>query len=137
MSTMFVTITGISNYYGAKPFEIGRVVRLVKEPDNKHDGDAIRVELPLIETIGYVANSTNTVYRGTYSAGRIYDKIEDSAFAEVAFITHSSVIAAVLPSEDVEKMKSEQFAIPMTDTDDEEDAIKFKKKFKIGFYKES
>lgn len=133
MGTMFVTITGIHHYYGDKPFEIGRVVRLVKEPDNKHDNDAIRVELPFIETVGYVANSTNTVYRGTYSAGRIYDKIEDAAFAEVAFITHSSVIAAVLPPEDVEKMKSEQCEMPINDTDDDEDAIKFKKKFKIGF----
>ena len=133
MSTMFVTITGINHYYGVKPFEIGRVMRLVKEPDNKHDNDAIRVELPFIETVGYVANSTNTVYRGTYSAGRIYDKIEDAAFAEVAFITHSSVIAAVLPPEDVEKMKSDNCEMPTNNTDDEEDVIKFKKKFKIGF----
>ena len=133
MSTMFVTITGIHHYYGDKPFEIGRVVRLVKEPENGHDDDAIRVELPFIETIGYVANSTSTVYRGTYSAGRIYDKIEDAAFAEVAFITHSSVIAAVLPPEDVEKMKSGNCEMPTNDTDDDEDTIKFKKKFKIGF----
>lgn len=133
MSTMFVTITGIDHYYGDKPFEIGRVVRLVKEPENGHDDDAIRVELPFIETVGYVANSTSTVYRGTYSAGRIYDKIDDAAFAEVAFITHSSVIAAVLDPEDVEKMKPEQCEIPMKETDDDEDAIKFKKKFKIGF----
>ena len=133
MSTMFVTITGINHYYGVKPFEIGRVVRLVKEPNNEHDDDAIRVELPFIETVGYVANSTSTVYRGTYSAGRIYDKIEDAAFAEVAFITHSSVIAAVLPPEDVEKMKSDACEMSINDTDDDEDAIKFKKKFKIGF----
>ena len=133
MSTMFVTITGINHYYGVKLFEIGRVVRLVKEPENGHDDDAIRVELPFIETIGYVANSTNTVYRGTYSAGRIYDKIEDAAFAEVAFITHSSVIAVVLDPEDVEKRKSDDCEMPMNDTDDDEDAIKFKKKFKIGF----
>lgn len=133
MSTMFVTITGINHYYGVKPFEIGRVVRLVKEPNNEHDDDAIRVELPFIETVGYVANSTSTVYRGTYSAGRIYDKIEDVAFAEVAFITHSSVIAAVLPPEDAEKMKSDTCEVPMNDTDDDEDSIKFKKKFKIGF----
>ena len=132
MSTMFVTITGIHHYYGDKPFEIGRVVRLVKEPENGHDDDAIRVELPFIETVGYVANSTNTVYRGTYSAGRIYDKIEDAAFAEVAFITHSSVIAAVLPPEDVEK-KTEQCEMPTNDTDDDEDSIKSKNKFKIGF----
>lgn len=133
MSTMFVTITGINHYYGVKPFEIGRVVRLVKEPNNEHDDDAIRVELPFIETVGYVANSTSTVYRGTYFAGRIYDKIEDAAFAEVSFITHSSVIAAVLDPEDVEKMKGDSCEMPINDTDDDEDVIKFKKKFKIGF----
>ena len=59
--------------------------------------------------------------------------IEDAAFAEVAFITHSSVIAAVLPPEDVEKMKSDSCEMPTNDTDDDEDTIKFKKKFKIGF----
>ena len=131
MSTMFVTITGINNYYGVKPFEIGRVVRLVKEPDNKHDSDAIRVELPFIETVGYVANSTSTVYRGTYSAGRIYDKIEDAAFAEVAFITHSSVIAAVLPPEAVEKNETEQIDLPTLEGG--EDKPQGKRKFKIGF----
>ncbi|MBE6679520.1 MAG: DNA-binding protein [Ruminococcaceae bacterium] len=131
MSTMFVTITGIHHYYGDKPFEIGRVVRLVKEPDNKYDDDAIRVELPFIETVGYVANSTNTVYRGTYSAGRIYDKIEDAAFAEVAFITHSSVIAAVLPPEAVEEKETEQLDLQTPNGD--EDKPQGKKKFKIGF----
>lgn len=132
MSTMFVTITGINHYYGVKPFEIGRVVRLVKEPENGHDDDAIRVELPFIETVGYVANSTSTVYRGTYSAGRIYDKIEDATFAEVAFITHSSVIAAVLDPEDAEKMKSDNCEMPTNDTDDAEKP-QSKKKWKIGF----
>ena len=131
MSTMFVTITGIHHYYGDKPFEIGRVVRLVKEPDNKHDNDAIRVELPFIETVGYVANSTSTVYRGTYSAGRIYDKIEDAAFAEVAFITHSSVIAAVLPPEAVEEKETEQINLPTLEGG--EDKPQGKRKFKIGF----
>ena len=122
MSTMFVTITGIHHYYGDKPFEIGRVVRLIKEPGNKYDGDAIRVDLPFIETVGYVANSTGTVYRGTYSAGRIYDKIDDLAFAEVAFITHSSVIAAVISSEEAEKKNSGTFKMAV---DDGEDTIKF------------
>ena len=133
MSTMFVTITGISKYYGDKPFEIGRVVRLVKEPSNKYDGDAIRVELPYVETVGYVANSPNTVYRGTYSAGRIYDKMENVAYAEVAFITHSSIIAALLPPEAVEEREKEndQRDLPTPETD--EDKPQGKRKFKIGF----
>ena len=98
----FVTITGINNYYGKKPFEIGRIIRLVKEPDNPHDNEAILAFLPFIEKIGYVANSTHTVYSGTISAGRLYDKMDDYAYARVMFVTHSSVIALVLDKEDVE-----------------------------------
>ena len=64
---------------------------------------AICAFLPFIDKIGYVANSTNTVYQGTVSAGRIYDKIDDYAYARTMFITHSSVIALVLDKSDVEE----------------------------------
>lgn len=98
----FITITGISHYYEQKPFEIGRVVKIVKEPENPHDSEAIFAELPFIGKVGYVANSANTVYRGTISAGRIYDKIGEYAYAQVLFITHSGLIALVLSPEEVE-----------------------------------
>ena len=98
----FITITGLNHYYGKKPFEIGRVFKIIKEPDNDYDDEAIFAFLPFIEKIGYVANSTNTVYQGTVSAGRIYDKIDDYAYAKTMFITHSSVIAIVLDKDDVE-----------------------------------
>lgn len=101
--TYFVTITGLNHYYGTKPFEIGRVIKLIKEPDNEYDNEAIVAFLPFIDKIGYVANSTNTVYQGTISAGRLYDKIEDYAYARVMFVTHSSVIALVLDKDDVEE----------------------------------
>lgn len=67
-----------------------------------NDEKAIRAELPMIDTIGYVANSTSTVYAGTASAGRLYDKIDDYAYAQTMFVTHSSVIALVLSPEQVE-----------------------------------
>lgn len=102
-ATYFVTITGLNHYYGAKPFEVGRIFKLVKEPDNDYDNEAICACLPFIDKIGYVANSTHTVYQGTISAGRLYDKIEDYAYARTMFITHSSVIALVLDKEDVEE----------------------------------
>lgn len=38
----FITITGIDHYYGKTPFEIGRIAKLVKEPENPHDAEAIR-----------------------------------------------------------------------------------------------
>lgn len=107
MDNRFITITGQNHYLGMKPFQVNRLVKIVKEPENEHDAEAIRVELPYIDTIGYVANSTNTVFAGTYSAGRLYDKIEDYAFAQVMFITHSSVIAIVVPKEEVEEKEAQ------------------------------
>ena len=98
----FITITGLNHYYGQKPFEINRIFKIVKEQDNQFDDEAIYAFLPYIEKIGYVANCANTVYKGTSSAGRIYDKFEDYAFARVMFITHSSVIAVVLDKDEVE-----------------------------------
>ena len=111
MNNIFITITGQNHYLGLKPYKVGRIVKIVKDVDNEHDEDAIRVELPFIDTIGYVANSVNTVFAGTCSAGKLYDKIDDYAYAQVMFITHSSVIALVLSPEEVEnpsESKAEQ-----------------------------
>ena len=111
MKNIFITITGQNHYLGLKPYKVGRIVKIVKDVDNEHDEDAIRVELPFIDTIGYVANSVHTVFAGTCSAGKLYDKIGDYAYAQVMFITHSSVIALVLSPEEVEnpsESKAEQ-----------------------------
>ena len=102
MNNVFITITGQNHYLGLKPYKVGRIVKLVKDIDNSYDEDAIRVELPYIDTIGYVANSVNTVFAGTFSAGKLYDKIGDYAYAKIMFITHSSAIALVLTPEEVE-----------------------------------
>ena len=102
MENIFITITGINHYFGKKPFEIGRTVKLIKEPDNPYDKEAIGVYLPFIDKVGNVSNSVHTTYLGTQSSGRIWDKIGDSAFAQVMFVTHSSVIALVLPPESEE-----------------------------------
>lgn len=103
MENVFITITGQNHYLGLKPFKVGRLVKLIKEPDNDYDENAICAVMPFIDTVGYVANSTYTVFAGTYSAGRLYDKIGDYAYAQVMFITHSSVIALVLSPEEVEE----------------------------------
>ena len=112
MENIFITITGQNSYLGLKPYKVGRVVKLVKDKDNEHDEDAIRVELPFIDTIGYVANSTSTVYKGTYSAGRLYDKIGNEVFAQIMFVTHSSAIALILPpNEENEEDGIESFEV--------------------------
>lgn len=105
MKNTYITITGLNHYLGAKPFKVGRIVRLKKEQDNEYDSDAIRVELPYVDTVGYVANSTYTVYEGTTSAGRLYDRIDDVAFAQVMFITHSSVIARIMTAEEMAQVE--------------------------------
>lgn len=45
MSKIFFTITGTCYRYGQDFIEQGMVVRLVKEPDNEFDKEAIKVEM--------------------------------------------------------------------------------------------
>ena len=134
--TYFVTITGLNHYYGKKPFEIGRIIKLIKEPDNEYDKEAILAFLPYIDKIGYVANSTNTVYDGTISAGRLYDKIEDYAYGRVMFVTHSSAIVLVLDKEDVEEEDDEiddAPEVPKKEVESEKPKKKKNNKQPIGF----
>ena len=62
--------------------------------------EAIRVYMGESETMGYrpmhVANSVNTVVRGTRSAGRIYDKFDEKARAQVVFVMKKSAIARIV-----------------------------------------
>lgn len=92
----YITITGLNFYFDKKPFQIGTLVALRKEPNNLHDGEAIEVLAPLLGRVGYVANSPRTAALGTMSAGRLYDEIPNECAAVVRFITQSKVIARVL-----------------------------------------
>ena len=96
MKEMYITITGMSHYYGMRPFSIGKRLRCVKEFSNPYDSEAIKVVMKEIGTIGYVANSPCTTATGTMSAGRIYDRVGKKFRAEVMFITSSKVIGKVL-----------------------------------------
>lgn len=53
------------------------------------NGDSYRSEM-------YVANSVNTVVRGTKSAGRIYDSFKSKARAQVLFIIHRMAIVRIV-----------------------------------------
>lgn len=136
MENTFVTITGVRNYYGMKPFKVGKIFRIFKEDDNDYDEEAIRAELPMIDTIGYVANSANTVFAGTVSAGRLYDKIDDYAYGKVMFVTHSSAIVLVLDKEDVEEEDDETedaTEVPKKEVEPEKPKKKKNNKQPIGF----
>ena len=95
MEKMYFTITGTCFYHGKDFFEKGMTVKLVKDPDNEYDKEAIRVELDGLGLVGYVANSPRTVVGESFSAGRIYDKIEDTAEGTVLFNVEDGVLCCI------------------------------------------
>lgn len=85
MAAICFTVTGTGFRYGHEYVEPRMHVKLVKESDNKHDREAIKVELRGLGHIGYVANSAHTVVGESSSAGRLYDKIGDTATGTVLY----------------------------------------------------
>ena len=92
MKDVYFTLTGMNHYYGSDFLKKGMTVKLIKEPDNEYDREAIRVELKGLGKIGYVANSTHTVLGESRSAGRIYDLIKKKAKGKVLMITPRGAI---------------------------------------------
>ena len=95
MKSAYITVAGTNHYYGLEFIEPKMTLKLIKEPDNVYDREAIRVELPGLGKIGYVANSTHTVLGESISAGRLYDKIGDIAYATVKYILPRGIICKV------------------------------------------
>lgn len=75
MKEMYFTIAGCNHYFGSDFMKKGMKVKLVKEPYNEYDGEAIQVKIKGLGKVGYVANSPYTVKGESMSAGRMYDKI--------------------------------------------------------------
>ena len=96
MSNIDFTVTGLHHYYGDSFLEKEIIVYLKKEKDNEYDKEAISVNLPGLGKIGYVANSPYTVLGESYSAGRLYDKIEDDASGKVKFKLEKGVICELI-----------------------------------------
>ena len=88
----YFTISGMYHYLENDFLERGDTVVLIKEPDNDYDAEAIKVEIDCLGKIGYVANSVRTVLGNCYSAGRLYDKIEDGQTAVVRYITDRGTV---------------------------------------------
>lgn len=117
---LYVTITGFKNYHGMSPLGIGKLVQCKKERDNVYDGEAIICTIPFIGTVGYIANSTNTVAGGTMSAGRVYDKVPKRFYVRVMFTTFTKVICRVEEDEPI-KLKEEMLSQYEDDWDDDDD----------------
>lgn len=103
---IYFTLTALNMFHGSKPFRIGSIVKLVKEPDNKYDLEAIRVDLRYAGHSAYIANSVNTVVMGTMSSGRLYDKILNDDYGIVKFIKGDLIICKLLTSDELDKEKS-------------------------------
>lgn len=102
MEKIYFTIAGTKHHYGQEFFETGMTVRLVKEPENEFDKEAIKVEVEGLGLVGYVANSPYTVQGESMSAGRLYDRIADTAHGVVKYILPQGVLCE-LNTEDESK----------------------------------
>ena len=105
MNLIYFTVTGTNYYYGNEYFKPEIKLQLIKEPDNKADKEAIRVELEGLGKVGYVANSPHSVVGNSYSAGRLYDKIGDSAEGKVLYVLPQGVLCTLLQREKGEEQE--------------------------------
>ena len=115
---IFFTIAGTRHHYGQDFFEKDMRVRLEKEPDNEHDREAIKVMLEGLGLVGYVANSPWTVAGESWSAGRVYDKIGDTAEGTVLYVLEKGVLCYL--DADVHLRDPEPYPEP-EDTEDPDD----------------
>ena len=105
---IYITITGTCHYYGQEFIEPGMTIHLIKDPDNEYDREAIRAEMDGLGKIGYVANSPHTVLGESYSAGRLYDKIDDTVDADVLYVLPGRVLCTInLPTNEDGTMEEE------------------------------
>ena len=85
-NNIFVTVNHLDDYMPIIALKPGDILTMKKDQNNLYDDEAIAVYNEHECKVGYVANSVATVVRGTYSAGRIYDKIEDEQRCKIQFV---------------------------------------------------
>lgn len=96
----YINVTGMNHYFGSEIIEKEMILTLEKDHDNEYDKEAIAVKLKPLGKIGYVANSVCTVIGDCMSAGRLYDKIGETAKAAVTFVLDGSVVCRIIDEED-------------------------------------
>ena len=100
---IYITVTGSNFRYGTDFMKKKMIFTLEKEPDNQYDKEAIKVILPGVGVIGYVANSPKTVVGECYSAGRLYDKMGSTCQAKFKYNLNGAVICKVKKKSLLEK----------------------------------
>lgn len=91
-NSLYITINHLDEYGGPESFRINDKLIMKKDLDNPFDDEAIAIYNDHNIRCGYVANSVSTVARGTYSAGRVYDKIPEECGCIVRFISEDHLI---------------------------------------------
>lgn len=84
--SIYITINHLDDFESLLFLRVGDKLILRKDKKNVYDDEAIIVYKENKTKVGYVANSVHSVARGTYSAGRLYDRIEDETECIVRFI---------------------------------------------------
>ena len=100
MKKIYFTITGTKYRCGHDFIKPGMKVKLVKEPDNAYDAEAVKVMMKGVGQVGYIANSIYTVKGESWSAGRIYDKIGETAEGVVMYKLPKRVICSLVLKDD-------------------------------------
>ena len=96
MKEAYITVTGTHFRYGTEMVEKGDILYLKKDTNNEYDNESIQVNHIPFGKIGYVANSVRTVIGECMSAGRLYDKIGQTAEAVVTFKSQDFIICKVV-----------------------------------------
>ena len=83
---IYITINHLDDFESQLFLKTESTLILKKDKNNIYDDEAIAAYTKDDCKCGYVANSVHSVARGTYSAGRVYDQIEDETECRVRFI---------------------------------------------------
>ena len=92
---MYITINHLDEFQSTYMYRPGDTLTLKKDKKNIYDDEAIAAYSEKGVKVGYVANSVSTVARGTYSSGRVYDKVPDEFSCTVCFATEEILIAKI------------------------------------------
>ena len=92
---IYITINHLDEFNGLSNIKVGDTLTLIKDLDNPYDDEAIAVFDKDNIKVGYVANSVDTVARGTHSAGRVYENIHSQDTCVVNYITQDNIIASL------------------------------------------
>ncbi|MBR0417648.1 MAG: DNA-binding protein [Erysipelotrichaceae bacterium] len=84
--SIYITINHLDDFECTSFLRPGDRLILKKDRDNIYDDEAIIAYKENKTKVGYVANSVHSVARGTYSAGRLYDRIGDETECIVRFV---------------------------------------------------